>query len=145
MTGKWNAMWHSGSVSVPKYSTTSFGHWLASASRMRPGYSSSTSAADLPDEVVRLRQVLAVRPLTLEQVGDRVEPDAVDAEVHPEPQDVDDRVLHGRVVEVQVGLVAEEPVPVVLAADRVERPVARLGVDEDDPGVLYLSSVSHHT
>ncbi len=34
-------MWHSGSSSVPKYSTTSLGHWLASASRIRPGYSSS--------------------------------------------------------------------------------------------------------
>ena len=30
-------MWHSGSDSVPKYSTTSFGHWFASASRIRPG------------------------------------------------------------------------------------------------------------
>jgi hypothetical protein len=42
MTGKWNAMWHSGSCSVPKYSTTSLGHWFASASRIRPGYCSST-------------------------------------------------------------------------------------------------------
>ena len=93
---------------------------------------------DPPDEVVRLREVLAVRALPLEEVGDRVEPDAVDAEVEPEPQDVDDRVLHGGIVEVQVRLVGEEPVPVVLPADRVERPVARLGVDEDDPGVLVL-------
>ena len=29
----------------------------------------------------------------------------------------------------------EEPVPVVLAADLVERPVGLLGVDEDDPGL----------
>ena len=39
------------------------------------------------------------------------------------------------VVEVQVGLVGEEPVPEVLLAHRVEGPVRRLGVDEDDPRV----------
>ena len=81
-------------------------------------------------------QVLAVGALLLEQVGDRVEPEAVDAEVEPEPQHLEHRVLHGRVLVVEVGLVAEEPVPVVLLAHRVERPVGRLGVDEDDPRVL---------
>ncbi len=40
MTGKWNAMWHSSPS--PKYSTTSSGHWFASASRTLSGYSSST-------------------------------------------------------------------------------------------------------
>ena len=33
ITGKWKAMWHS-SLS-PKYSTTSAGHWFASASSTR--------------------------------------------------------------------------------------------------------------
>ena len=40
------------------------------------------------------------------------------------------------VVEVEVGLVGEEAVPEVLLAHRVPGPVRRLGVDEDDPGVL---------
>ena len=35
MTGKWNAMWHSSPS--PKYSTTSAGHWFASASSTRSG------------------------------------------------------------------------------------------------------------
>ena len=35
MTGKWNAMWHSSPS--PKYSTTSSGHWFASASSTRSG------------------------------------------------------------------------------------------------------------
>jgi hypothetical protein len=34
--------------------------------------------------------------------------------------------------------VGEEAVPVVLLADRVPRPVRRLGVDEDDAGVVVL-------
>ena len=49
------------------------------------------------------------------------------------------------VLEVQVRLVGEEPVPVVLAADRVEGPVGLLGVDEDDPrpGVLVVGVRPH--
>ncbi len=45
INGKWNAMWHSSppTAGSPKYSTTSDGHWFASASRIRPGYSSSTT------------------------------------------------------------------------------------------------------
>ena len=39
MTGKWKAMWHSSPS--PKYSTTSSGHWLASASSTLSGYSVS--------------------------------------------------------------------------------------------------------
>ena len=35
ISGKWNAIWHSSSS--PKYSTTSSGHWLASARRTRSG------------------------------------------------------------------------------------------------------------
>ena len=35
ISGKWNAMWHSSPL--PKYSLVSSGHWLASASSMRPG------------------------------------------------------------------------------------------------------------
>ena len=42
MTGKWKHMVHSGASSVPKYSTTSSGHWLASASVMVPGNSRSS-------------------------------------------------------------------------------------------------------
>ena len=46
ISGKWNAMWHSSppTSGSPKYSTTSSGHWLASASRTQPGYSSSMMA-----------------------------------------------------------------------------------------------------
>ncbi len=41
MTGKWNAIWHSSPS--PKYSTTSAGHWLASASSTLFSNSSSTT------------------------------------------------------------------------------------------------------
>ncbi len=85
--------------------------------------------------LVRAREVLAVRPLLLVQIRHRVEAEAVDAEVEPEAEDVEHRLLHLRVLVVEIRLVVEEAVPVVLTAHRVERPVRRLAVDEDDPHV----------
>ena len=64
--------------------------------------------------VVGLRQVLAVGAVALEQVRHGVEPEAVEPEVEPEADDVEHRVLDFGVVEVEVGLMVEEPVPVVL-------------------------------
>ena len=66
--------------------------------------------------LVRLLQVLAVGALALVQVRHRVQPEPVDAEVQPEPQHLQHRVLDERVLVVEVRLVGEEPVPVVLAA-----------------------------
>ena len=94
---------------------------------------------------MRLRVVLAVVALLLVEVGDRVEAEAVDAHVHPEPHDVEHRLVHGGVLEVEVGLVGEEPVPEELPADRVEGPVGDLGVDEDDARVgVRLVGVGPH-
>ena len=54
-------------------------------------------------------------------------------------QRLEHRVVDRGVVEVEVRLVGEEPVPEVLLAHRVPGPVRRLGVDEDDPGVLVAA------
>ena len=62
----------------------------------------------------------------------------IDAHVQPEPHDVEDRLEHGGVVEVQVRLMREEAVPVVLVGLSVERPVGLLGVHEDDAGASVL-------
>jgi hypothetical protein len=88
---------------------------------------------DLLEDVVRLGQVLADRALALDQVRHRIEPQPVDAAIEPEPHHADDRVEHPRVVEVQVRLVMEEPVPVVGLRGVVPAPVGGLGVREDDP------------
>ena len=63
-------------------------------------------------DLVRFRQVLVVGALALDQVGHGVEPHAVDPEVEPVPHDVGDRAEHPRVVEIEVGLVRVEAVPV---------------------------------
>ncbi len=83
-----------------------------------------------------LGEVLAVGAVPLVEVGDGVEPEPVQTHVEPERQGVEHRLPDLRVVEVEVGLVGEEAVPVVLLADRVPGPVRRLGVDEDDARIL---------
>ena len=74
----------------------------------------------------------------LDQVRDRVQAEAVDPHVEPELHGAEHRLQHARVVEVEVGLVAEEAVPVVLLGHRVPGPVRLLGVGEDDARALVL-------
>jgi hypothetical protein len=101
--------------------------------------------SQLLEVLVRGGLGLAVAALRLVEVGDRVEPDRIDAEVEPEAQHAFDRRVHGRVLEVEVGLVREEAVPVELPSHGVEGPVRHLRVDEDDAGVgIALVRVAPH-
>jgi hypothetical protein len=72
---------------------------------------------------------------SLVEVRDSVEAEAVEADVEPEAHHVEHHLLDLFVVIVEVGLVAEEAMPVVLLALGVPRPVRALGVDEDHAGV----------
>ncbi len=96
--------------------------------------------ANLLDDVVRLGQVLVGRARAHAQVGDRVEPQPVYAHIEPEPHDADHGFDDLRIVVVQVRLMREEPVPVVLARDRIPGPVRALRIREDDPrlGILLV-------
>ena len=132
-------MWHSSPS--PKYARTSPGHWFASASRSRWLCTLVHRPAQVLQHGVRLGQTLAVGALALDEVRHGVEPHPVDAHVEPEPHDLGHGARHARVVEVQVGLVAEEAVPVVGLGHRVPRPVGRLGVGEDDARLLVAARV----
>ena len=91
--------------------------------------------ADPLEQVVRLGQVLAVRAVALVEVGHGVEAQPVDAHVEPVVEHAEHRLLDGRVVVVEVGLVGVEAVPVVLLGHRIPRPVRGLEVLEDDAGI----------
>ena len=56
--------------------------------------------------------------------------------VQPEIERVEHRLVDCLVLEIEVGLVGEEAVPVVGIGDRVPGPIRRLRVLEDDAGVL---------
>src|SRR3546814_3078708 len=53
---------------------------------------------------------------------DRVEPEAVDSPVEPEARDVEQGVLHRRIVDIEIGLAAEKIVQIILPAAGVEAP-----------------------
>ena len=82
--------------------------------------------------VVRLGQVLVVGALALDQVRHGIEPQPVDAEVEPEAHHAEHRLEHPRIVEVEIGLMRVEAVPVIGVRDRIPGPVRLLGVEEDD-------------
>ena len=88
--------------------------------------------ADLLDDRVRLGEVLVVRALALAQIGDRVEPEPVDAHVEPAPHHLHHGPQHARIVVIEVRLVRKEPMPVIGARFRIPGPVGFLGVGEDD-------------
>ncbi len=79
-----------------------------------------------------------IGPVALDQVGNRVEPQGVHPHVEPEPHDPDHFLHHLRVVEIEIRLVGEEPVPVVGLGLGIPGPVGLLGVGEDDAGAGVL-------
>jgi hypothetical protein len=95
----------------------------------------------LPDRLehlVRIGEIFAVRPLPLDKIGNRVQPQAVHAHAEPELQHPEDDPPHIRVVVVEIRLMGVEPVPVVGFCLRVPGPVGRLEILEDDPGLPVL-------
>ena len=102
--------------------------------------------ADRLQDVVGLGQVLVVGSLALDEVGDGVEPQAVDAHVEPHPHDLEHFLEHAGVVEVEVGLVGVEAVPVEGVGDRVPGPVRDFSVSRKMIRVSgYFWSVSDQT
>ena len=67
---------------------------------------------DLLDDRMRLGQVLACRPLALDEIGDGVEAQAVDPHVEPEAHHVEDGLDDARIVEIEIRLMRIEAVPV---------------------------------
>ena len=101
--------------------------------------------AQLLQELVGLREVLAGGAFTFIQIRDGIEAQPVDPQIEPEVHDLDDGVMHSRIVEVEVRLMGVEPVPEVRTCNRVPRPVGRLEVREDDASVLIpLVGVTPH-
>ena len=143
MSGKWNAMWHSSPV--PKYATASSGHWLASAEQQPVVVVRVDVVAQLLQEAVRLGQVLAVGAVALVEVGNRIEAQAVDAQAEPEVEEAEHRLPHVGGIEVEVGLMRVEAVPVVRLGDRIPAPVGRLEILEDDARLgVSLRRVAPH-
>ena len=93
------------------------------------------------EKLMRLGKVLAIGVFALVEIRDGIASKSVDAEVEPEPGDAEHLVPDRRIVKVDIRLMLEEAVPVVLLCNLIERPVRRLGIDEDDPGVAVSGRI----
>ena len=91
--------------------------------------------AQLFQYCVSFGQVFIAGALALDQIGHRVEAHPVDAKIQPEVHDPQHFLQYTRIIEVQVGLMRVEAVPVICFRDRIPRPVRGLYVDKDDPRV----------
>ena len=98
-------------------------------------------AAQAPEQGVGVGQILAGGALALKQVGHRVEPQPVDTQAEPEVHHPPDRRAHAGVIEIQVGLVGVEAMPVVGVRLRVPGPVGGFEVLEDDARLLVAVGV----
>ncbi len=84
------------------------------------------------EDGVRFRQVFAGRAFALDEIGHGVEAHAVDPHVEPEAHHLDDPPDNPWVVEVEIGLVRKEAMPVVLLGNLIPGPVRMLRVAEND-------------
>jgi len=70
----------------------------------------------------RRQRRIVLQPLRMEIEVDRIEPESIDAAIHPEAGDIQQSILDLGIVKVQVGLFGEEIVQVVLHAPGVPLP-----------------------
>ncbi len=79
--------------------------------------------ANLAQHFVCLGQVLVRRAFAFHEIRHGIEPQTIHAQIEPELHHADHCLEHARVVEVEIGLVRVEAVPVIGVGHRVPRPV----------------------
>src|SRR6266581_3016444 len=83
-----------------------------------------------------LWQVFTGSSLAFHQIGNRVQPQTVDAQIQPEFHHIPDGFYNGGIVKIQVGLVTEKSVPVIRLIDGIPGPIRQLRVEKDDLDAL---------
>src|SRR5208282_1899814 len=86
-----------------------------------------------------LGQIFTRSPLALHEIGNCVKSETIYAQIQPEFHYFPQRLKNRRIVEIQIGLMAEKSVPVVGLRNGIPGPVGRLCVDKNDPHALITS------
>src|SRR5260370_38767362 len=79
--------------------------------------------AQFADHLVGFRQVLARRPLSLDQVWDSIQPETIDSEFQPEGHDIPHLFAYRGVGVISLRLITEYARPVVGVVDGTAMPV----------------------
>src|SRR5260370_22197711 len=96
------------------------------------------SRAEFLEKYMRLGQVLARGAFAFVGIGNCIEAKSVDAEIDPELEDFEERFVNGRIVEVEIGLMRIEAMPVVRMLAGIPRPARGFEILEDDAGIFVL-------
>ena len=94
MSGKLKHMWHSGRSAESEVVDDVLGPLVRLGEEHFARVLGVDRSAQVGEKAMRLRQVLAVGALALVEVWHGVEPEAVHAQVEPEPAHVDDLGAH---------------------------------------------------
>ena len=133
MSGKWKAIWHSSPDA--EVGDGVFGPLIGFRQQNAILVFRIDVGAQLLEELMRLRQVLAVSAGAFEKIGHRVQAEAVDADVEPEIDYFEHCFTNIRIVEVQIGLMRIEAMPEVGFGHWIPSPVGGFEILEDDARV----------
>ena len=101
--------------------------------------------AQRAQQFVRFREVFTVRAVALVKIRHSVQTHSVHAQPQPEIHHLRNVSPYFGAVEIQIGLMAVKPMPVVCVRDRIPRPVRGFEILEDDPRFFVLvCSIAPH-
>src|SRR5579864_528613 len=108
-----------------------------------PGIFLIERRANLLDDGMSLGQVFVARALALAKIGDRVETETVDTEVEPKPHRIQHRPHDVGTIEIEIGLMREEAMPIEGRCFLIPGPIRFLGIGENDPrAFVFLVGVA---
>src|SRR5438046_8302632 len=95
-------------------------------------------SAQFAEIFMRLTQILTVGVFPFVQVRDSIQTNSVYAQGQPEIADLLHRIMHGRVIEIQIRLMRIKPMPIIRFCNWVPCPVRCFKVFEDDSRILVF-------
>ncbi len=87
---------------------------------------------------VSFRQVFGIGSFAFEQIGDRVQAEAIDSHIEPEVDGCEHSFADFRIGPVQIGLMRIESMPIVGLRNLIPGPVRGFEVLKDDAGVTIF-------
>src|SRR5438105_9601736 len=90
---------------------------------------------------MRFREIFTIRSFPLEQIRHRIQTKAVNADITPEINYLENFLLHPWVIIIEIGLVMKKTMPVILLSHFVPTPVAGFEILENDPNIFVLRGV----
>ena len=88
--------------------------------------------ADRLQHIMSFGEVFVIGAVAFDQIRHGVQPQAIDPKVEPEPHDVQNLAQHSWIIEIQIRLMREKPVPVIGLRGLIPGPVGFFRIDEDN-------------